>query len=154
MAAFTDRRCIWCHGSDGQLRTIEVTVTDRLGRNPHPESVTVHPRHAPETRSFLELTVRHGGTFVGIMAAATGVALVLGLLIAAVLDDVGGGEEYWAAVLYGPWAILTGLLLVRFPFATPETVKWLGIARSRLLVRALGWLTAGIGGWILTTVRW
>lgn len=76
------------------------------------------------------------------------------MLITTVLSDGGRGEPYWTAVLYGPYAILTGLFIVRFPFSTPETVKWLGLAKSRLLTRGLGWLFAGIGVWILATGPW
>lgn len=76
------------------------------------------------------------------------------VLITTVLSDGRQGEPYWTAVLYGPYAILTGLFIVRFPFSTPETVKWLGLAKSRLLARGLGWLFAGIGVWILATGPW
>lgn len=98
--------CLWCNGADGHLRTIEVTATDRLGRDPHPEPVTVHPRHASETRSFLAFAARHGRTFVLGMLALTTVAVAMGGLILTVLDDVGG----WLGVAIGA-GILGAVLL-------------------------------------------
>ena len=141
-------KCIWCHGTDGQLRTIEVPSTDRLGRNPHKEEVVVHPHHAPATRSFCEFAARYAKTFVVAMVSGTVVAVALAVFITTSLAETSRGEDYWMSLLYGPYAILYGLFVVRFPFSTPETVKWLGLKRSRLLAQAGGWTVVGVGAWL------
>ena len=55
------------------------------------------------------------------------------------------GRE-WAE---GDGLILTGLTIFIFPFTTPETVKWLGYKRAKVLGRTLGILVIAAGGWIL-----
>jgi len=147
----TADKCIWCHEADGELTTITVTTTDRLGRNPDEDSVAVHPHHAPQTRAFCRFAARNGKTFVGVMVAGTIVAVALGLLVTTLLADIGPGEDYWIGILYGAYAVLAGFFIVRFPLATPETVKWIGIAKAKLLAQASGWLTAGIGVWLFTS---
>ena len=49
----------------------------------------------------------------------------------------------------GGGLILTGLTIFIFPFTTPETVKWLGYKRAKVLGRTLGILVIAAGGWIL-----
>ena len=111
----------------------------------------MHPHHEPPTRRFLERVVRHAKTFVVGMMSGTVIAIALGVLATTVLADVGRGEDFWAGILLGSYVILSGLFIVRFPFSTPETVKWLGLEKSRRLARGLGWRSAGIGGWILVS---
>lgn len=58
------------------------------------------------------------------------------------------------AIIGRKWAeggglILTGLTIFIFPFTTPETVKWLGYKRAKVLGRTLGILVIAAGGWIL-----
>lgn len=141
-------KCIWCHGTDGRLQTITVPVTDRLGRNLYEEEVVVHPHHAPDTRSFLRFAARYGKTFVVAMISGTVVAVALAVFITTSLADTPRGEDYWMSLLYGPYAILYGFFVVRFPFSTPETVKWLGLKRSKLLAHAGGWMIVGVGLWL------
>lgn len=151
MTGATADKCIWCHEAEGELTTITIPTTDRLGRNPGEESVAVHPRHASQTRAFCRFAARHGKTFVGVMVAGTIVAVALGLLVTTLLADVGQGEDYWFGILYGPYLVLLGFFTVRFPFATPETVKWIGIAKAKLLAQASGWLMAGAGLWLFVS---
>lgn len=79
-------------------------------------------------------------------------SVVAGFVVAAVViaaEARGGSGETWAALLVGPYALGLGLFIVRYPFATPETVSLLGLRRSRTLVRWSGWITAAVGAWIL-----
>ncbi len=40
---------------------------------------------------------------------------------------------------------LIGVVIVIFPFATPETVNWLGLKKAIIAVRTAGFLTIAIG---------
>ena len=62
-------------------------------------------------------------------------------------DAITGRE--WAE---GGGLILTGLTIFIFPFTTPETVKWLGYKRAKVLGRTLGILVIAAGGWILVGI--
>lgn len=141
-------RCVWCNGSEGPLRKIREVVPDRWGGNPEEREFPVHPRHESEARSFLRRVREGAGFFMKVMLGS----VVAGPVLAAVVIAAGAGggsEETWAAVLVGPYVVALGLFIVRHPFATPETVEWLGLRRARSLARWTGWLTAAVGAWIV-----
>lgn len=153
IGGFGDRRiedsCIWCNRSDGALTTIRAPATDRLGRDVGEETFVVHPRHAEDARSFLRFAARSAGLFVKGIALALVVAVGLTALVG-YLEGTGRDEDFWASVLFGPYCILVGLFIVRYPLATPETVRWLGLKKSKTLVRIPGWVLVALGGWLLT----
>lgn len=87
--------------------------------------------------------------FVRFAVAWVVVGFVL-FLIAVSISEGEGAEETWATMLYGPYTVALGLFVVRYPYSTPETVRWLGLRNAQKLARIMGWVTVGLGGWILT----
>lgn len=149
MSPSPDEKCIWCNGADGELTTIEVPVANQFpagGVQPRREEVHVHPRHESETREFTERVHRQGGIFIVVMAFVP-FLLVVPVALTSELAGAGSRAEYWIGVVGGGLLLLLGFFAIRYPFATPRTVEWIGIRRSILLVRATagGAVAAGMG---------
>lgn len=142
-------KCVWCNEAGGDLRTIRVVVADRFGLNPTERDFRVHPAHESETRAFLSSVCENARLFVGAMLVFV---LLDGVLaaVAVALAGAGGDAERWLVLLTGLYTVGIGLFVVRYPFATPETVKWFGLRRARTIATSAGWLTVPLGVWILT----
>lgn len=52
------------------------------------------------------------------------------------------------ATFIGAAIALVGLTVICLPFATPETIEWLGYRPARLAARILGVLVLAVGVWI------
>lgn len=153
MRLSTGTRCVWCNGSDGELRTIWEVTPNRFGLNPRKREYTVHPRHEDETRAYLRDLRENASLFVKFAVGWVVVGFVL-FLVALSMSGGEGAEEAWATMVYGPYTVALGLFVVRYPYSTPETVRWLGLRAARKLARLMGWVTVGLGIWILTVTAW
>ena len=121
-----DGRCIWTNRPDpGTARVALPEGAYGTG------DVHVCPAHRERTLRYLKSTRR----------AVRVILSVLFLGVAAVLAAPGLGVDWLAAA--GLCAI--GLAFVAFPVPTPQTVQWLGLRRSVLLVRVLGCAIVGVG---------
>jgi hypothetical protein len=80
------------------------------------------------------------------LAARSGLNLTLRLIGLALV--VGGGvADHLAIAMAG--AVLLGVQLIVFPYATPETVRRLGVVQAKWLARYLGILMAAVFGAVL-----
>ena len=124
----TAARCLWCNQGDGELVTLDV-----LG-----VPAEVHPAHASETRSFLDLARRRQGrALTGILAAVAVIAVsVMTGLTLLLTGHERLGQMAIAVVLLA--AVGIGVQVAMLPFATPETVRLLGLKRSILICRVFG----------------
>ena len=126
-------RCIWCNRSDESVREVTLPMIDRWGGNPAERAFPVHPEHDDAFRRFAELANRNGRRFV-LGIAAVSVAM---LLVPMAVTESGGGSGPVRLVVVGGTALI-GVMALRWPFATPETVGMMGIERSVRLVRVAG----------------
>lgn len=122
-------RCIWSNRRDPGTREVKLESPNRFTG---PETVQVCPAHEAQLRAFRAYSERYGGWFLALLGG-----LVLAALIAVVVEV----EEKVIA-----WAVptLVGSAMVVFPFATPQTVRMLGVHVSVLTVRIGG---AALFGW-------
>jgi hypothetical protein len=126
------RRCIWCNGSEGVVVERSAAIVDRFGTNATPQAFWTHAEHEVPMRDFVASANANARTVVIGIAVAL-LAILLGSVAVALAGE--GGRLLGIAAGVGTMAI--GALLVRWPFATPETVSLLGVRRSMTMVRVL-----------------
>ena len=126
-------RCIWCHRADGSVREVTLPMIDRWGGNPIPRPFPVHAEHEDALRRFAALANRNGRRFIlGTVGVAVAMLLVpIGAVAFGLAPSLG-------RIATGSGTTLLGVMIVVWPFATPETVGMMGIERSVRLVRVVG----------------
>lgn len=129
-------RCIWSNRKDPGTREITLTPVNRLSR---PETVRVCPAHEPRFRAFHAYADRYGNWFLALF----------GLIVFGAFMSIPLGIS--EAVAGGAVLLATGVLMVVFPFATPQTVQMLGVRTSVFLVRVSSVLLVGYGVFLLAT---
>lgn len=136
-------KCIWTGRRDE--RAIKVTIST-LGRLASPTEKTVHilPEHEEKLRDFNSSFVKEGRTFLYWMM---GTVIVIPFLVVAglILTSLYSVPQSILLALVGLPVVLIGVLMLRYPYSTPETVKWLGIAKSVKVVRWCGIGTIALG---------
>ena len=128
--------CIWSKRNDPGTREIALEPRDRFTR---PETVRVCPAHEAQVRAYHAYSEQYGGWFLALFGL-----LVFGAFMSIPL---GISERIVAGVV----PLCFGVLMVVFPFATPQTVHVLGMRTSVLVVRVGGLVLAGYGVFLLTT---
>ena len=129
-------RCIWSKRKDPGTREITLEPRDRFTR---PQTVWVCPAHEAQVRAYHAYSERYGGWFLaffGLIVFGAFMSIPLGIS-----EAVGGG-----AVL-----VASGMLMVVFPFATPQTVQMLGVRASVVMTWVGGLAMFGFGVFLLTT---
>jgi hypothetical protein len=133
-------RCIWCNRSQQSLIEVVVPIVNRFGGDVADQTFQVHPEHEQEFRRFSAIVVQRGRAFiVGVLAIST---LMLTLATVSMLIQ----SRRMAIMGTSACTILLSLALMRWPFATPETVGTLGVKQSVAVVRvlAIGLLAFGV----------
>jgi len=132
-------RCLWCNRPGADVHEIVVTTVNRFGAAPRQATLAVHPEHEQALRAFNERVRRFGGLFLVLVGVCLGSALLLELVLLRM-------SPAYATVGIGLAVALLGGLIAAFPFATPETITWLGGRASMRLARGAGavLVTAGI----------
>lgn len=118
------QRCAWTAERADELTEVWLTVPNRWGGSPHEQRFLVSPEHESELRSYAHRLTRFGRLYVTLM-----VVFVLAAIAFAVL----GSRTGEVASLLG-----MGVILVAFPFATPETVRIEGVRSSVRHTRIAG----------------
>jgi hypothetical protein len=125
-------RCAWCNGSDGELR--RVTLVEGRERR----DVSVHAKHEASLVRWHARVARSGPRVVTILVfapllllASVGVAALAGR--GAVLAIVGLAVIGIASVVW------------KHPYATPQTMRIVGVRTSITLVR-VGAALLAVGG--------
>ncbi len=111
-------------------------VPNRFGVRPAPKTFFVLPEYEEKLRQFVQRGQRFGLAFLTSM-----LVLTLAIPIAALT------RRY---VLAGALVASEGLLMIVFPFATPETVNRLGFGASIALVRVVAFFVILIGAFLAT----
>ena len=112
--------CLWCHRAGSEL--LESTDCDG-------EQVVVHPSHRVQLDDYCRQTSFAKWRLLGGIGASILLSIVATLLLMLHSDPVG-------SVTMGVATAVCGLTLLRYPFATPETLLLFGARRSIMAVRA------------------
>lgn len=124
-------RCVWTRRRSPHLVRIEYDTLDRLAIDTRRASAWVLPEHEQEFLAFNAFAMRWAQTFLVLAFALTTLSLIAAIL----------GAIVWVGLAVGA----LGVLVVVFPFATPETVAFLGARAAIRLARGLGLVTASLG---------
>lgn len=126
-------RCVWCNQPDGEMRTVTV-LAEGLQRR----TMTVHADHEASFLAWHARVARDTPRFVTTIAFMP-LALLAALGVAALV-----GRPAIALVL-GLALIALAVFMWMHPYATPQTVRLIGVRRSIALARA-GALLLGLVG--------
>ena len=132
-------RCIWCHQSTGELRTLLL----RNGREHR--FVIVHPEHEERVIDWHNFVLTHQASLVLRLA-------LLPLVLLAVIGLASLVNSRLIPIAVGVVVVCVAATVWRFPFATPQTVSLLGVRRSVSISRALA-VVLGLLGAILASAR-
>ncbi len=106
-----------------------------IGKTENDETIFVEPEHRVDLESHLRLSNKWKKTFL--IFTISWNALLVALALTAQRSAIGIA------------LIVLSIFLFTLPFATPQTTQFLGIQKSRLLVRGIAAVIAGIGVWVL-----
>lgn len=134
-------RCIWCNSRDKQMREIRVIVRDRFGMHPHEERFLVcsldceqhFTKFAAYARRFVPL-------FLG---------FILGCVLILMFSPI-----FLPPKILPLFFVYAGVVILIFPFATPETVKIFGVRKSIMMVRGVSIFLIIIGIGLLIILTW
>ena len=98
------------------MKEVWLTVPNPWGGSPHEERFLVSPEYESELRSYTQRLTRYGRLYIILV-----IVFVLATITFAILGSMTGGVVSLLAM---------GLILVAFPFATPETVQIEGVRMS------------------------
>ncbi len=127
-------RCVWCNQPDGEMRS----VTVRLAEGRERRTVTVHAAHEASFLAWHARVVRHTRRFVTTIAFAP-------LVLLAVLGVAGLAGRPAVALVLGLALSALALYMWTHPYATPQTVRLVGVRRSIALARAAALLLGVVG---------
>ena len=132
------RRCAWSNRLSEDLKDVIIVAPDRLGLRPEPRTFYVLPEYEPDLRRFMERVSRFGLAFVLLM-----ILLSIAVVMAAAIS------HRFVGLAVG----LMGVMLVVFPFATPQVVNAIGIQKSITFARSLGVGLIGFAFYLALTLR-
>lgn len=134
-----DAKCVWSGKRDPRVITITLNSLSRFTK-PEEKTFYVLPEYEQNLRDFNEKLVAGGRTFLILI-----IGLIVLLQIVALVAITNFFSDAMILYVVGVITALIGVVIIRYPFATPETVKWLGYKKSITLARAAGYLTIAIG---------
>lgn len=131
-------KCVWCNGRDERLE--ELSVSGIPGYGPRAQ---VHPEHRAETEEFFERAQREWSRAL-IALVSVGVLMMIAVPLSIPL-----GSELATSIVGGVGNVVIAVLVWRYPFPTPLTIRWLGIRRSVAIARGAALLLALTGLWLI-----
>lgn len=143
-------QCVWCADDDGDLKLLRLRIPDQLARNRIWIELHVHPRHERSVRRFLARYRRDGRRFLFLMIASILLPVAL-LTLGHLLGLPAAARNRWAELLLGPYMTTLGGIVTLYPFATPLTVRFLGLRGAMSLVRGMGLALVAFGAWRMAT---
>jgi hypothetical protein len=131
-------RCAWSNRLSDEVKEVIIVAPDRLGLRPAPRAFYVLPEFEQDLRRFMERVSRFGLAFVLLM-----ILLSIGVVMAAATS------HQFVGLAVG----LMGVMLVVFPFASPQVVNAIGIQKSITFARSLGVGLIGFAFYLGLTLR-
>jgi hypothetical protein len=136
-------KCAWCNKENEQIKQIKVLTKKGFGPNLQETTYFVCLEHEQKFRKFYDRVRRYALLFIGLSAIS-----LLGLIVSALLAN---NNYLFGYLLIASFAFI-GLVFIIFPFATPETIEMVGVAKSIRLVRIIGTVIFAIGATVLVLV--
>ncbi len=131
-------KCVWCNKENEQIKKITALTKTGFGRKLHEIDYFVCPEHEDKFRRFNDRVARYAILFVSLMAIG-----LLGMVAPAIFHN-----NNWSGYLFVMSFAFLGLVLVLFPFCTPETIAIMGVAKSIKVARIMGGIFFAIGAFV------
>lgn len=128
-------KCLWCNQSEGVLEEIEIAGSNRGLVGPRTKTVTAHPEHADFVRDYFSRANKEMEKVL-LRLVALMFLTIMGVFAVATVQYKGGDTSFWLKILFGPPQLMMILSWLTCPFATPQTIKMLGIRTSMAIIRA------------------
>jgi hypothetical protein len=125
------QKCEWCKKQSDELKEIAILSTSLFGGKRHEIAYFVCKGHESILCRFYDRVQRYALLFLVLILIS-----LLGLIVSFCLNN------YWSEYLSVASLVSMGLVMVVFPFSTPETVAMLGVAKSIKIVRVIGGIIA------------
>jgi hypothetical protein len=126
---------MWCNKQNNELREIFVPSTNLSASNRREISYFVCSEHEQKLRKFLDQASRYALLFIGLMVLS---------LISLIISG-GYSDRYWSENLFIASFASMGLILIIFPYCTPQTIAMIGAAKSIIIARILGGIIFALG---------
>jgi len=125
------QKCEWCKKQSDEHKRIAILSTSLFGGKRHEIAYFVCQGHESILRRFYGRVQRYALLFLALILIS-----LLGLIVSFCLNN------YWSGYLSVTSLVSMGLVMIVFPFSTPETVAMLGVAKSMKIVRIMGGIIA------------
>ena len=132
-------KCIWSGKKSERVKPVTLKTLNRI-TSPTEKTFYVLPEHEQKLRNFNHEFVQNGKMFLMIILSITFLMAFVALM-AAFLP----GSENILISIVGISVSSIGITLVKYPFATPETVQLFGIKKSVQIVKISGYIITLIG---------
>lgn len=132
-------KCVWTGKRDPRVKSIVLKTLDRFSI-PTEKTFYVLPEYDQNLRDYNNRFVNSGRFFLISILGLTVLLPVSGL--------VGIVFSFSSSIILFPVGIITsliGVVIVLFPFTTPETVEWLGLKNGIIVARITGFVTIVVG---------
>jgi len=136
------RKCAWCNKQSDELKEIAVLSTNLSAAKRREISFFACPEHESKLCRFYDRVRRHALLFLGLIVLS-----LFGLIVSAIFHN-----NDWSGYLFILSFASIGLVLILFPFCTPETVSIMGVAKSIKIARIMGGVIFAIGAIVLFLV--
>lgn len=124
------QRCIWSGETAEHLLKIETETVSGF------REVYVKPQHETALRSFLDDVNKNTNRF---FMGVFGLPIITVFVV--IIQLVTGRPDIELILSIIVMIVLTGALLWRYPFATPNTMSKYGISKSIMIIRTLAVVT-------------
>lgn len=129
------QKCAWCNKQSDNLKEIIILNTSLFASKRREISYFVCPEHESKLRRFYDQVRRYALLFLGFITLS-----LIGLITPTIYSD-----SYWSGYLFITSFTSVGLILIIFPFCTPETIAVTGAAKSIKIARIIGGLIFALG---------
>lgn len=134
------KRCIWCNRHSDNIKEVTVTLPKRRGFDFETKTFPVMPECEKEFQSFADfMKEKTSFLMTGILISTAAIILASAGLIAELVSD------RTAAWVIGAAVAVQGVLIVKYPFVTPETRNAFGVRSSVKVARVTGAIAALTG---------
>jgi hypothetical protein len=129
------QKCIWCNKKNDELREIFIPNTNPSASKLHEISCFVCPEHEQKLRKFFNRARRYALLFIGLMVLS---------LISLIISG-GYSNRDWSENAFIASFASIGLIIIIFPFCTPQTIAMIGVAKSIIIARIIGGIIFAAG---------
>lgn len=137
------QQCIWSGRKSDSVKPVTLQSLNRFG-SPEVRTFYVLPEHEEKLREFNRNFVQNGKSLLLIIIITT-----LIMILSSIISIFVIGSEQILMVIVGTCILAMSFAFIKYPFATPETVKFIGIYKAIRIVKIAGFTLLLMGVYII-----